>query len=144
MATLPYRELIGSLLWLWNGTRPDVTYPVNTLTEFTSNSGQIHWRAALRVLGFLNATKNYCIRYAQQLHLDNISSSGFMRGILPNHVDFNCYVDASHASDIDRRRSITGLMAKSHANICSPIQHGSGIYGSQCSHTRSYVASKVT
>jgi hypothetical protein len=27
MATLPYRELIGSLLWVSNGTRPDVSYP---------------------------------------------------------------------------------------------------------------------
>ena len=33
-----------------------------------------------------------------------------MRGILPNHIDFNCYVDASHASDIDTRRSITGYI----------------------------------
>ena len=63
MTTFPYRELIGSLLWVSNGTRPDVTYSVNTLTKFTSNPGLIHWRAALRVLGFLNATKNYCIRY---------------------------------------------------------------------------------
>ena len=77
MATLPYRELIGSLLWVSNGTRPDVTYPVNTLTMFTSNPALLHWRAALRILGFLNATKNYCIRYAQQLHMDTISSKGF-------------------------------------------------------------------
>jgi len=110
MATLPYRELIGSLLWVSKGTRPDVSYPVNTLTKFTSNPGLIHWRAALRVLGLLNATRNYCIRNAQQIHLNNISSSGFMRGILPNHIDFNCYVDASHASDIDTRRSITGYI----------------------------------
>ena len=33
-----------------------------------------------------------------------------MRGILPSHVDFNCYVDASHASDIDTRCSITGYI----------------------------------
>jgi hypothetical protein len=32
------------------------------------------------------------------------------RGILPNHTDFNCYVDASHASDVDTRRSITGYI----------------------------------
>ena len=93
-----------------NGTRPDVTYPVNMLTKFASNPALLHWRAALRILGILNATKNYCIRYAQQLHMDTISSSGFMRGILPNHIDFNCYVDASHASDIDTRRSITGYI----------------------------------
>jgi hypothetical protein len=33
-----------------------------------------------------------------------------MRGILPNHIVFNCYVDASHARDIDTRRSITGYI----------------------------------
>ena len=36
-STLPYRELIGSLLWISNGTRPNVTYSVNTLTKFTNN-----------------------------------------------------------------------------------------------------------
>jgi hypothetical protein len=30
-----------------------------------------------------------------------------MRGILPNHIVFNFCVDASHASNIDTRRSIT-------------------------------------
>jgi hypothetical protein len=29
--TYPYRELIGTLLWISNGTRPDIAYPVNTL-----------------------------------------------------------------------------------------------------------------
>jgi Reverse transcriptase (RNA-dependent DNA polymerase) len=44
MSSLPYCELIGSLLWVSNGTRPDVTYPVNTPTKFTSNLGLIHWQ----------------------------------------------------------------------------------------------------
>ena len=42
--------------------------------------------------------------------MDNISPNGYMRGILPNHSDFNFYVDASHASDVDTRRSITGYI----------------------------------
>ena len=33
-----------------------------------------------------------------------------MRGILSNHTDFNCYVYASHASDVDTRKSITGYI----------------------------------
>jgi hypothetical protein len=33
-----------------------------------------------------------------------------MRGILPNHTDFNCYVDASRESDVNTRRSITGYI----------------------------------
>ena len=128
MSTLPYCELIGSLLWVSKGTRPDVSYPVNPLTKFTSNPSLIHWRAALRVLGFLNATRNYCIRYAKQIHLNNISSSGFMRGILPNHIDLNCYVDA-HKTKHHRLHLLhlwrSGHMAKPHENICCPLQHGS-------------------
>ena len=54
VGTYPYRELIGTLLWVSNGTRPDATYLVNTLAKFTHNPGLIHWRASLRVLGYLN------------------------------------------------------------------------------------------
>ena len=42
MKNMPYRELIGSLLWVANGTRPDVSFAVNTLAKFTSNPGLVH------------------------------------------------------------------------------------------------------
>ena len=67
-------------------------------------------RAALRVLGLLNTTKHYCIRYAQQHFNENITSGGYMRGRLPITPDLQCYVDASHAADIDTRRSTTGYI----------------------------------
>jgi hypothetical protein len=51
MSTLPYRELIGSLLWISNGTRPDIAFAVNTLSKFTNTPGLTHWRVALRILG---------------------------------------------------------------------------------------------
>ena len=60
VATFPYHELISTLLWISNGTRPDIVFAVNTLTEFTSNPSLVNWRAALRVLGSLNTTKHYC------------------------------------------------------------------------------------
>ena len=110
VSTMPYRELIGTLLWISNGTRPDIAYAVNTMAKFTATPALTHWRASLRILGFLNATKHYCIRYAQQLFNDNITTGGYMRGILPAATDFKCYVDASHAADVDTRRSITGYI----------------------------------
>ena len=61
VAKFPYREIIGTLLWISNGTRPDIVFAVITLAKFTSNPGLGHWRAALRVLGFLNTTKHHCI-----------------------------------------------------------------------------------
>ena len=56
------------------------------------------------LLGFLNGTKTHCIRYTQHTHMDNIRSNGYMRGIHPNHTDFNFYVYASHASDVNTRK----------------------------------------
>jgi hypothetical protein len=64
----------------------------------------------LFVLGYLNTTKNYCIRYAQQTTIDDIIPQGYIRGVLPLATDCNCCVDTSHASDIDMRRSITGYI----------------------------------
>ena len=83
---------------------------MNTLAKFTSNPGLVHWRTALRVLGLLNTTKHYCIRYAQQHFNENITSGGYMRGRLPITPDLQCYVDASHAADVDKRRSTTGYI----------------------------------
>ena len=52
---------------------------MNTLAKLTHNPGLIHWRASLRVLGYLNTTKNYCIRYAQQTATEDIIPQGYMR-----------------------------------------------------------------
>jgi hypothetical protein len=55
MNNMSYRELIGSLLWMGNGTRPDVSFSVNTLAKLISNPVLVYWKALLRVLGCLIA-----------------------------------------------------------------------------------------
>ena len=64
-------------------------YPVNTLAKFTSEPGLVHWRAALRVLGFLNTTKHYCIRYAQQHFNENITSGGYIENGFRSYLTCN-------------------------------------------------------
>ena len=49
MKEIPYRELIGSLLWIANGI--------------------LHWKALLRVLGYLYATQKYCVKYMRSAAL---------------------------------------------------------------------------
>jgi hypothetical protein len=61
MQSLPYRELIGTPLWLANGTRPDISYAVGTLAKYTNNLAEIHWKALLCVLGYL--AKNVRLLY---------------------------------------------------------------------------------
>ena len=45
MLQMPYRELIGALLWIANGTRPDIAFAVTTLAKYTSNPGETYWQA---------------------------------------------------------------------------------------------------
>lgn len=50
MSRVPYRELIGSLQFLANVTRPDIAFSVNMLSRYLSDPGVEHWNAAKRVL----------------------------------------------------------------------------------------------
>ena len=53
MKELPYREAIGSLLWLSMGTRPDITYAVSQVAKFNSEPGPQHWKAVKRIFQYL-------------------------------------------------------------------------------------------
>jgi hypothetical protein len=58
----PYRQLIGSLMYLVN-TRPDICYTVNVLSQFMSQLRQTHWIAVKHVLRYLRGTVIYGLRY---------------------------------------------------------------------------------
>ena len=40
---LPYRELIGSLMFAATVSRPDIAYSVNKLAQYSSNPSPAHW-----------------------------------------------------------------------------------------------------
>lgn len=56
----PYREvymsLVGAYLWLANVSRPDLCFISAQLAKYVSNPGYVHYRAALRVLIYLQGT----------------------------------------------------------------------------------------
>ena len=56
MAKVPYRELIGKLIYLAVATRPDISYAIGVLCRFVENPGPEHWGAAKRVLRYLKGT----------------------------------------------------------------------------------------
>ncbi|KAL0281564.1 UNVERIFIED_CONTAM: hypothetical protein PYX00_002512 [Menopon gallinae] len=60
---LPFRELIGALMWLSVATRPDIAYAVNSLSQFNNCFGRTHWTAAKRILRYLKGTKDVGITY---------------------------------------------------------------------------------
>ena len=48
---------MGSLLWLTRGTRPDLAFPVTYLAQFSNCYGEVHFKAAMRVLEYAYNTK---------------------------------------------------------------------------------------
>lgn len=87
----PYRELVGSLLYLAIGTRPDIAYSVGLIGRFVEKPNVMHEQAAKKILKYLNKTLNFGILY--------INSKD-------NHV--YGYSDADYAADMDTRRSTSG------------------------------------
>ena len=63
LQNVPYREAIGSLLWLVAGTRADVAYLVQTCAKFCSNLNRKHWKAVLRILRYFDRTINYGLAF---------------------------------------------------------------------------------
>jgi len=106
MQTIPYRELIGSLMYAALGTRPDICFAVTFLSQFLQNPGQAHWREAKRVIRYLKGTKEKKLVYCNQNRpLDNFKLEGF--------------ADASWGNDEDDRHSISGYVFTKYGGAIS-------------------------
>ena len=53
-----YRSAIGLLMYVAIGTRPDISFAVQHLSQFMSNPGPAHWTAVKRVFQYLNGTRS--------------------------------------------------------------------------------------
>ena len=47
MKQLPYREIVGKLLWLSLCTRPDIMYATTQCAKFCNDYGPTHWYALM-------------------------------------------------------------------------------------------------
>lgn len=56
--SIPFRQLIGALLWVARHTHPQVMQPVVYLTQFCTCYGRDHFLTALRKLKYLCTAKD--------------------------------------------------------------------------------------
>lgn len=59
----PYREAIGSLLYLAGGTRADIAYSVNALASRQVSPTMKDWEDVLRIFQYLRGTSDYNLTY---------------------------------------------------------------------------------
>ena len=55
-----YRKLIRCLIYLTH-TRTDLSYAVSVVSRYMDHSHEIHWRAAKRILNFVQGTRTHGI-----------------------------------------------------------------------------------
>jgi hypothetical protein len=60
-SSLPFASVVGGLLYLSNGTRPDLSFAVHQLCRFMHHPEQAHHQALLRLLLYLKGTLSYGI-----------------------------------------------------------------------------------
>jgi len=53
MATVPYRQAVGSLMYLMIATRPDIATAVSKVSKFCNDPGEEHWEAVERILRYV-------------------------------------------------------------------------------------------
>lgn len=92
-STFPYRQLIGSLMYLSVATRPDITFAVGNVSRYLERPTTIHVEAAKRILRYVNGTSNFGITY---------DSAG--------EESLNGFSDSDYAGCIATRRSASGFV----------------------------------
>ncbi|GBN43947.1 Retrovirus-related Pol polyprotein from transposon TNT 1-94 [Araneus ventricosus] len=68
-ATVPYREAIGSLMFLAIVSRPDITFAVGVLSQVLHKPQQVHWSMIKRIMCYLKGTEKCGILF--QCNEDN-------------------------------------------------------------------------
>jgi len=75
MERILYASVVGSLNYVQTCTRPDITFDVGMLGRYQSNPGMDHWKAAKKVLRYLQGTKELMLTYRRSDHLEVIGYS---------------------------------------------------------------------
>ena len=93
MDSIPYASVVGSLMYAQTCTRPDISFAVGMLGRYQSNPGMDHWKAAKKVLRYLQGTKECMLTYKRSDHLEVIG-----------------YSDSDYAGCVDTRKSTFGYL----------------------------------
>lgn len=103
---VPYRELVGSLIYLSQISRPDITFATSFLSRFLDRPTKTLWNAAKRVVRYLKGTMDQKLIYRKTWDIEDT------RKIV-------CYSDADWGGDRIDRKSCSGMAAYHCGNIIS-------------------------
>ena len=88
----PFREAIGSIVYLATATRPDLSFIVSKLSQHLERPTTAHIKALKKVLRYIKGTKSFSLKFT------------------PTDAALKAYTDSDWASDAEDRRSISGFV----------------------------------
>jgi hypothetical protein len=119
MKSLPYRGIVGSLLYASLATRPDICHAVHEISKYGTDPSMKHMAAAKRVLKYLNSTNNErCLSYRGVSDVVCVKNDDGKDVYVPV-IDIRAYCDADWAGDKKDRKSTTGWLVKINRNTVS-------------------------
>lgn len=92
---VPFREVVGSLMWIANQTRPDISNAVRAVARHSHEPKKSHWKAAQKILNYLLETAHLALKFDKEV---------------TDGVGTLVYVDADFASKATDRRSVSGAL----------------------------------
>jgi hypothetical protein len=97
-----YRSIIGSLIYIMTGTRPDISFAVSKLAQFMTKPFTSHMTALKRVLRYLKGTKHFKF---------------IIDGKKTKNGALVVFADADWGGDKHDRKSMTGYILKYNENV---------------------------
>jgi hypothetical protein len=116
-----YRQAIGEAIYSMTVARPDITYAIIKLSQYSNNPAKIHYQAVRHLFKYLALTKSRGIHYWRKHPVPGlpvitaepcVSHSAILDSIpqtkQPHRI--HAYVDSDWGSDRTHRHSVTGLV----------------------------------
>jgi Reverse transcriptase (RNA-dependent DNA polymerase) len=116
-----YRNVIGELVWVFIVGRVDLGFSIGFMTRFSAAPACIHYRACVHLARYLRMTQDWKLVFWRDKPLDCLPP-----GDVPLYMDpqpalvagfpaitdsmaLTAFADAAHATDLQRRRSVSGF-----------------------------------
>lgn len=97
--------MIGCLMYLMLGTRPDISFSVNYFSRFQDKNSDEVWIGLKRLLRYLKGTKSVNLVFSRN----------------SDTLPIICYVDSDWGGDLSDRKSVTGFLIKIFGNTITWI-----------------------
>jgi hypothetical protein len=117
-----YRSVLGELIYAYTVCRLDIGYAVTKLARYSAAPASIHYLALKRICRYLRQTMTWGIMYWRPKPVPSLPPGTDPGHAAPTGPDLPAfprasdpftligYVDASHATDLPTRRSVTGTV----------------------------------